>query len=135
MNFDKTQFGKRFRAFRKSLGLTQAELAARLDTTQGNIGHIENGRRKPGAEVLANLYLEHRDSFEYLLLGSSDEPRQPENHPTQIPSSHIARRIVEPHRQLLPPLISLLESVEKTVKTLNRFSDTYNPQEGAGDPE
>lgn len=71
MKINPIEFGKRLHDFRKKQNLTQTELADLLNTTQGNIGHIENGRRKPGADLLRNLYIQFPNDFEYLLLGRS----------------------------------------------------------------
>jgi|GEM_PF-2052288 len=133
MNFDKVKFGERLRTFRKTQELTQTELATILDTTQGNIGHIENGRRRPGAELLINLYVTYRESFEYLLLGSREEDAPGDSSPTRnTPASHpLARRsnALDPRSRLLPPLISLLEAVEQTVNSLNRMSGPETPSD------
>lgn len=136
MAFNKIKFGQRLREFRKIRGLTQSELASLLNTTQGNIGHIENGRRGPGADFLTNLYLTFRESFEYLLLGSEEEaPSDSAQHPEkEAPVHTLVRRArtIDPHSRLLPPLISLLEAVEETVNTLNR---TAGPDTHPTDPE
>lgn len=46
------ELGDRLRALREDVGLTQAEVAARLGLTDGGYGHFERGRRFPSAAEL-----------------------------------------------------------------------------------
>jgi transcriptional regulator with XRE-family HTH domain len=43
------------RNIRKRLGLTQAELAAKIDVTAGNVGHYETGRQVASPDTAAKL--------------------------------------------------------------------------------
>jgi len=85
MKINKIEFGTRLKKFRTRHSLSQTELAEILETTQGNIGHIENGRRKPGPDVLLNLYAHFQSEFRYLLLGPHppENRANPGNHPNQ----------------------------------------------------
>ena len=91
MKINKSEFGDRLRKFRIQHSLSQTELADILGTTQGNIGHIENGRRKPGPDVLLNLYVHFQSDFRYLLLGNqiSEKISTPDDHPTR-PEPHLS---------------------------------------------
>lgn len=45
-------FGQELRRIREDRKMSQDELAEKCGTTQGNIGHLENGRQRPKAETL-----------------------------------------------------------------------------------
>jgi transcriptional regulator with XRE-family HTH domain len=47
--------GKNIRRRRSELGMTQKELAERLDITQGALSDIENGKRSPGIKSIADF--------------------------------------------------------------------------------
>jgi transcriptional regulator with XRE-family HTH domain len=49
------QVGQVVEGFRREAGLTQAELAARIGTTQAAISKIETGRTMPGLELLDRI--------------------------------------------------------------------------------
>ncbi|MEJ2050990.1 MAG: helix-turn-helix transcriptional regulator [Calditrichota bacterium] len=111
MKIKKKEFGERLKNFRKQRSLSQTELADILETTQGNIGHIENGRRKPGPDVLLNLYLAFQTDFQYLLLGNQlpdtvplsngylKEP-EPFASPGQYAEEYIKSRLLEVLRSI-----------------------------------
>ena len=48
-------FGERIEAARKKKGLTQEELAERVNVSQSMINHIENGNKKPSLETAVAL--------------------------------------------------------------------------------
>ena len=52
--------GKKIKYARKLRGLTQKDLARKLDYTEGHISHIESGRRRISVDDLLKLqhYLE-----------------------------------------------------------------------------
>ena len=50
MEMDKTKFGERVRIRRRELKITQADLAKRLGTSVGYIGHLERGVRSPSLD-------------------------------------------------------------------------------------
>lgn len=49
------QLGQRIRYLRKSLGLTQQQLAARAGITPRLLGQLERGKGNPTLETLANV--------------------------------------------------------------------------------
>lgn len=51
-------FGERIEAARKKKGLTQEELAERVNVSQSMINHIENGNKKPSLETAVALAIE-----------------------------------------------------------------------------
>ncbi len=71
MHFDPDAFGSRLRKLREQHELTQVELADLLQTSQGNIAHLETGKRSPGAETILQIFLHFRKHFVYLLIGDT----------------------------------------------------------------
>jgi len=49
------KFGHRIQKRRQELGITQEELADRVNLSRTHMGHIEQGRRSPSLEVLNKL--------------------------------------------------------------------------------
>ena len=54
---------------RKELGLTQEQLAERVDVSTSSIGQIERGEKKPSAETVAALGDSLGVTADYLLRG------------------------------------------------------------------
>jgi len=52
---NQVKFGKRIQKRRKELGITQEELADRLNLSRTHMGHIEQGRRSPSLEVINKI--------------------------------------------------------------------------------
>ena len=50
-----SEVGKRIQQAREEKGLTQAELAARLDCTQSALSNYELGKRKPNLDLLNEI--------------------------------------------------------------------------------
>ena len=68
--------GARIAALRRHAGLSQAELAQRLQISASAMGMYEQGRREPSADTLVALARELRVSTDYLL-GCTDDPAPP----------------------------------------------------------
>ncbi len=49
------RFPTKLQLLRKQYGMSQKELAEKLDITRFHISHLESGKRKPGAELLSNI--------------------------------------------------------------------------------
>lgn len=64
---NKVTLGQRIRERRKSLHISQQELAARLHTDQKQISKYENDRNDPSASVIAQLAKELNTSSDWLL--------------------------------------------------------------------
>jgi transcriptional regulator with XRE-family HTH domain/tetratricopeptide (TPR) repeat protein len=75
---EEVSFGDWVRDRRKTLGLTQAQLAAALDTSAGVISKIESGERRPTlkqAESLATtLRIAAKDRARFIRAGTSAQP-------------------------------------------------------------
>ncbi|OGG34820.1 hypothetical protein A2363_00025 [Candidatus Gottesmanbacteria bacterium RIFOXYB1_FULL_47_11] len=52
---NQVKFGHRIQKRRQELGITQEELADRLNLSRTHMGHIEQGRRSPSLEVLNKI--------------------------------------------------------------------------------
>ena len=48
-------FGHKIQKRRKELGITQEELADRVNLSRTHMGHIEQGRRSPSLEVINKI--------------------------------------------------------------------------------
>ena len=64
---DYKALGSRIRSLRQKSGLTQAELAERVDVTTAYIGQIERGERKFSIETLVSIASILETSTDYLL--------------------------------------------------------------------
>ena len=62
--------GPRIAALRRKAGLSQAELAHRLQISPSAMGMYEQSRREPSAQMLISLARELGVSTDYLLTGS-----------------------------------------------------------------
>lgn len=51
----KAKFGRKIQKRRKEMGITQEELADRLNLSRTHMGHIEQGRKSPSMEVLNKI--------------------------------------------------------------------------------
>lgn len=77
MQLDLVSMGARIAARRKSLGLSQRQLAERLNISNNHISNIERGRENPGLDTLIGICNELKVTPDYLLLGtlrSNDTP-------------------------------------------------------------
>lgn len=70
-------FAKVFKELRTKSGLTQQEMAEKLDISRSSIGMYENGEREPGFELLETIADYFNVDMNYLL-GKKDSSRQME---------------------------------------------------------
>ncbi|MDE6904713.1 MAG: helix-turn-helix transcriptional regulator [Lachnospiraceae bacterium] len=70
-------FAKVFRELRTKSGLTQQEMADKLDISRSSIGMYENGEREPGFELLETIADYFNVDMNYLL-GKKDSSQQRE---------------------------------------------------------
>lgn len=91
----------RIRTYRKSLGLTQEELAQKAGIAQEFISGIEKGRKRPSIEVLEKLCGALGCSADYLLglpgEGSKNKRMLKEENPSLALSPEILAEIAERH--------------------------------------
>ena len=65
--------GPRIAALRRGAGMSQAELARRLQISASAMGMYEQGRREPSADILVALARELHISTDYLLTGAPSD--------------------------------------------------------------
>ena len=68
--------GPRIAALRREAGLSQAELARRLQISASAMGMYEQGRRSPSGEMLVAMARELQVSTDYLLTGQPANPAE-----------------------------------------------------------
>lgn len=71
---NKTLFGQRLRFLREQQGLTQPELAQRLDTVKQNISRYELNLAEPEYSILIQI-ADYFDVTVDYLLGRTDNPK------------------------------------------------------------
>ena len=77
-DFDKKDFGKNIRKFRKAKGLSQENLAIAINKTPGTIARYENGEITPNAEQIY-LICNELGIYEYELFNSTQKINNIEN--------------------------------------------------------
>lgn len=68
--------GPRIAALRRAAGLSQGELARRLQVSPSAIGMYEQGRREPSSEILVALARTLGVTVDYLLTGQASPQEQ-----------------------------------------------------------
>ena len=77
-NFSTKALGRRLRAAREYLGLSQVELANAVKRTKASISNNEHGRSYPRLEVLLWFYRNHQIDPNYFICG------QPHRLPSEV---------------------------------------------------
>ena len=72
--------GARIAALRRDAGLSQAELAQRLQISASAMGMYEQGRREPSAQMLVTLAKALGVTTDYLLTGTSNGEQEEDFH-------------------------------------------------------
>ena len=76
MYFDQEAFGKRLKELRNIKGMTQEELAEKLNISREHLGRIERGKYGCSIDLLIELSFTLNASTDYLLLGCRPEREQ-----------------------------------------------------------
>ena len=71
MNYDMKESGKRIAELRKEKGLTQEQLAEKLNISTSNLGKLERGLQSFSIDLLIEIGFFFGVSTDYLLLGCS----------------------------------------------------------------
>ena len=95
MYFDQEAFGKRLKELRNIKGMTQEELAEKLNISREHLGRIERGKYGCSIDLLIELSFTLNASTDYLLLGCRPEREQDRRQLLQVISqlSEIARNM------------------------------------------
>lgn len=72
MSFNKDDYGSRIRSLRKNRGLTQEQLAEKLNVSTPYIAKIENGKQAGPVELAVQFSEFFEVSLDYLLVGKGD---------------------------------------------------------------
>jgi len=70
---DGTTLGKRVRELRRKAGITQLDLACRVNISESYIALIEADKRNPGMDIISALANEFHVSVDYLVSGKTSE--------------------------------------------------------------
>ncbi len=65
--------GKRVRELRRKAGITQLDLACRVNISESYIALIEADKRNPGMDIISTLANEFHVSVDYLVSGRASE--------------------------------------------------------------
>ena len=92
----KKDIGLRVRLLRQQQGLTQVELADRLDMTQSNLSAIERGARGVTVHQVVRIAMALRASTDEILL--ADKAPEPERRPSKRLMKRLQRIVELPDR-------------------------------------
>ncbi len=74
MNYNMKECGKRIRQLRKAQGMTQEQLALKLNIGDRHLRKIETGEKGPSVDILVEISTLFNVSLDYIIMG-----RQPRN--------------------------------------------------------
>lgn len=84
MKYDLKECGKRVQRLRKEKGLSQEQLAEKLNVSQNTIAKIESGLRRPSIDFLIELSMFFKTSMSFLVLGVHPEDVEKESTKREI---------------------------------------------------
>src|SRR5581483_5603313 len=100
----RSAFGGLLRHFRTQRGLSQLALALRVETTTRHLSYLENGRSRPGRELVLRL----ADALE-LALRSRNELLVSAGLAAEFPARALADAVLAPYRRAITGVIGALE--------------------------
>jgi transcriptional regulator with XRE-family HTH domain len=100
----RSAFGSLLRHFRAQRGLSQLALAMRVETTTRHLSYLENGRSRPGRELVLRL----ADSLE-LPLRSRNELLIAAGLAAEFPARALGGSVLAPYRRAITGVIEALE--------------------------
>jgi len=100
----RSAFGSLLRHFRAQHGLSQLALALRVETTTRHLSYLENGRSRPGRELVLRL----ADSLE-LPLRSRNELLLAAGLAAEFPARPLDSSVLAPYRRAITGFIGALE--------------------------
>ena len=100
----RSAFGCLLRHFRCQRGFSQLALALRVETTTRHLSYLENGRSRPGRELVLRL----ADSLD-LPLRSRNELLMAAGLPAEFPARALGDALLAPYRRAITNVIAALE--------------------------
>ena len=85
MYFNREDYGSRIRSLRKKRGLTQEQLAEKMNVSTPYIAKIETGKQTGPVELAVEFAAFFDVSLDYLLVGKGDKP---EKHQRMLKTFH-----------------------------------------------
>lgn len=73
MHYDVKKSGERIRQLRKDQGMTQEQLAARVNINDRYLRKIETGEKGPSIDILVNLSALFGVSLDYIIIGKQPQ--------------------------------------------------------------
>lgn len=117
------EMGKRLKALRESIGISQAKMAEAIDSTQSSINRYENGQSTPSVEMLCR-YADFFDvSLDYIF-ARTDKPQGVtyEFKPNAAPECEEMRRFIE---MCFDPQSPMNEKLKETLLRMMEGDDDF----------
>ena len=76
MYFDSYSAGKRIQQLRKTKGLTQEELAIKLNISDRHLRNIERGEEAPSIDLLVEIMETFNTTLDYLIVGKTPSEKE-----------------------------------------------------------
>lgn len=76
MYFDSYATGKRIQHLRKANGLTQEELAVRLNISDRHLRNLERGEEAPSIDLFVEITAIFNSTLDYLILGKTPSEQE-----------------------------------------------------------
>ena len=76
MYFDSYATGKRIQQLRKANGMTQEELAIKLNISDRHLRNLERGEEAPSIDLFVEIKTIFNSTLEYLILGSTPSEQE-----------------------------------------------------------
>lgn len=102
-----TEMGRRAALFRKSLGLTQHELAEKANINRAYITHIETGKTNPSFDFLYKMQKTFNMSIDWLVTGNGQR--------IVIDEKHLFNQITEKHIELINELLKKDNMIQEKI--------------------
>ena len=76
MYFDSYATGKRIQHLRKAKGMTQEELAVKLNISDRHLRNLERGEEAPSIDLFVEIKETFRTTLDYLIVGQSPSEKE-----------------------------------------------------------
>lgn len=113
MGFDYGIIGKRIRHAREQKGLTQEQLAEKLEVSNAYISKIERGRTPINLERLSELCVMLEESPEYILSGANNRTKDYLRHEIMSMLEGCSPEKIKLIAQVIRPIVEYKETKDK----------------------